>query len=772
MILSEKIIQRIEEVRGDLSIKGDVLSKSQIEQYSKTFRDRFGPEKLNSIDGETLLDTMHNHSNPDSLVYWLEFKNDEEMPGPKFGSISGGSALKFGIYRRKETGIWMTGSPQKQQELEITDAVNIARRHRAQLTKGFEILEKLPHDPTDNNYFELQQKMEQDAPDINNTGWGHKYFSLLFTNKLDDYHNQSYQRFFLIKLLQTPPKHEGRYVCAGRYIKISNELGIPAQNLTSVLYSINGRPHRYWRIGTKLGGSDSRWSLMKEHECVTVGYAKMCNLNGLEYKSEDKEKIRSQMASKYPEKAAQSIGRHTQQLFKYVTVIKEGDIVIPSDGETVLGVGRVDGEYFFVENSDAPHRIPVKWLSFDEWKIHQREGLETTIYEIKKTENLIETEKMISEAKPITLPPIRTIDPIRKAISIKLTGIPGRIQATLERKGQVILYGPPGTGKTYWANKATKELASQNKFGKSYENLSEKELAKIHGNTKDSQGLIRICTFHPAYGYEDFIEGYRPKTLNDQMVFELRDGILKKLCKDAIKDPENKYYLIIDEINRGDIPRIFGEILTIMEKDKRGFPLLLSNSGTSFYLPTNVYLLGTMNTADRSIALLDTALRRRFGFIELMPDISVLGNTVVEGIPLGPWLAALNSKICEYIGRDARNLQIGHAYLLNNGKPVNKYNKLVQIMQDDILPLIEEYCYEDYATIHNILGKSIVDEQNQRLRTELFELTRKDEFVQALKAIDPNLDSSPAALLSEAESPEEDEPNELEQENNNSEKID
>ena len=153
----------------------------------------------------------------------------------------------------------------------------------------------------------------------------------------------------------------------------------------------------------------------------------------------------------------------------------------------------------------------------------------------------------------------------------------------------------------------------------------------------------------------------------------------------------------------GDIPRIFGELLTLLEKDKRGLEIILPLSGDNFAVPANVYLIGTMNTADRSIALLDTALRRRFGFVELMPDVSVLGTTSVGGnIPLGPWLAALNDRLREHLGRDARNLQIGHAYLLEGGRPVTDFNHFVRLLAEDVVPLLEEYCYEDYVALARI----------------------------------------------------------------------
>ena len=258
----------------------------------------------------------------------------------------------------------------------------------------------------------------------------------------------------------------------------------------------------------------------------------------------------------------------------------------------------------------------------------------------------------------------------------------------LERKGQVILYGPPCTGKTYWAEVTARELVARSCFGTPFEQLTGDQKTLILGDGNNSHGLVRLCSFHPAYGYEDFLEGFRPETVNGQMHFTLKDGVFKNLCKDAQASPDRKFYLIIDEINRGDIPRIFGELLSVLEKNKRGKAILLPLTGKPFQVPDNVYVIGTMNTADRSIALLDTALRRRFGFIELMTDDSVLGDAVVGGIPLGPWLKALNERICDHVGRDARNLQIGHSYLLEDEHPIGDFSTFAKVIQDDILPLL------------------------------------------------------------------------------------
>ncbi len=535
----------------------------------------------------------------------------------------------------------MTGHPANQKELSTDEAVEIAKKHRDQLLLGVDLLETLPVNGTDSDYESLQQSMGRSAPDVSDMAWGHKYFSMLYPDKLDDYHSPEYQRFHLVKLLQIPPHGIGRYLCAGRYVAIAAEMAMPICHLTKILNSRNASPHRYWRIGTKLGGVDSRWELMRGAGCVAVGWPDLGDLSGITYNKSGKEELRTIMASKYPNNPS-TVTNQTQQLFNYVAAIKEGDLVLASDGEKVLGVGKVVSGYAFEPGSDAPHRRPVKWLSLDSWKIEGKEGLRTTVYELKKTENLVLVERQLIGKSPpiIPIPDGGQIAPIPR-----LSGIPGQIHSVLDRKNQVILYGPPGTGKTHWAEAAALTLASYSQFGIPFEQLTEDQIRVVKGDTQGADGLVRMCSFHPAYGYEDFIEGYRPQASAGQLVFERHDGIFKKLCEDAAAKSTSKFYLIIDEINRGDIPRIFGELLTVIEKNKRGKPIWLPLSRKQFQVPSNVFVIATMNTAARSIALLDKALRRRFGFIELMPDSSILGDTIIEGIPLAAWLDALNRRI-------------------------------------------------------------------------------------------------------------------------------
>jgi 5-methylcytosine-specific restriction protein B len=187
---------------------------------------------------------------------------------------------------------------------------------------------------------------------------------------------------------------------------------------------------------------------------------------------------------------------------------------------------------------------------------------------------------------------------------------------------------------------------------------------------------------------------------------------------------------VVDEINRGDVPRIFGELITVIEQDKRDMPVTLP-SGKQFVVPRNVFLIGTMNTADRSISLLDTALRRRFGFIELMPDSSQLSGRTVGGLLLGPWLDALNARLRKHLKRDARNLQIGHAYLLTQ-PPITSVPEFARVLRDEIIPLLEEYCYDDFVALRDILGAELIDADGSRIREELFEAKREEDLIQAL----------------------------------------
>ena len=237
------------------------------------------------------------------------------------------------------------------------------------------------------------------------------------------------------------------------------------------------------------------------------------------------------------------------------------------------------------------------------------------------------------------------------------------ITELLDDKKQVIFQGPPGTGKTYLARELATYLAA-------------------------SPDRVRLVQFHPSYAYEDFVQGYRPTLTEDGRAgFELRNGPLVKMARTAGKEPDAKFFLVIDEINRGNLSKVFGELYFLLEY--RDHEMQLQYGGEPFSLPPNLYIIGTMNTADRSIALVDLALRRRFHFVEFYPD-----KPPIEGL-LGRWLDR-HAQDMQWVARvvekanqklDDRHAAIGPSYFMREG--LNDA-KVRMIWEHNVLPYIEE----------------------------------------------------------------------------------
>lgn len=272
----------------------------------------------------------------------------------------------------------------------------------------------------------------------------------------------------------------------------------------------------------------------------------------------------------------------------------------------------------------------------------------------------------------------------------------------LSERRNVVLYGPPGTGKSRAALQVRDRWRS------------------VNGG--DS---VVVTTFHPSYSYEDFIEGWRPDP-DVHAGFVVSNGVLLRAVALAELDADRDILLIIDEINRGDVARIFGEFVTYIEHDKRGAEFTTSQNRERIHkIPSNLYLLGTMNTADKSINLLDVALRRRFTSVHCPPDATVFASSPellesVDGIRLDDLLAAINERLAEQNIEPDR--QIGHAMLCITAGCDDPSSELLDRLCYDILPLVAEYLYGEPDRIARVLPGLLWDNGSPKRPSDLLEV--------------------------------------------------
>lgn len=245
-----------------------------------------------------------------------------------------------------------------------------------------------------------------------------------------------------------------------------------------------------------------------------------------------------------------------------------------------------------------------------------------------------------------------------------------------------------------------------------------------------------FVTFHQSFSYEDFIEGIKPRLEEDEaeLGFEIKDGIFKKLCLKATSDPDSNYAIFIDEINRGNVSAIFGELITLIEEDKRlgatnELKIKLPYSKKEFGVPSNLHIIGTMNTADRSVEVLDTALRRRFSFIEMMPELKVVEQKEFIDYLRADIMKKINQRIELLVDK---NYTLGHSYFIKED--------FKKSFKNEIIPLLQEYFYNDYGKIGLILGKGFVREKEiSKINTQSifaeFETRNEIEIVKSYELI-------------------------------------
>ena len=389
-----------------------------------------------------------------------------------------------------------------------------------------------------------------------------------------------------------------------------------------------------------------------------------------------------------------SAGQKVDQGYSFLHEIKPGDFFYLCYASEIALFGQIVDDEIKINNTLAEgfreRNYKIIALSNDHNKYTGKKKMWTSNFNstcVKVTDNKLFEELILQPYFGLTISDLRAIEfhePYTKEKFLKDVFLTepeyDKLRSLVLRKKNIILQGAPGVGKTFSA----KRLA--------YSIIGEK-----------NENRICMVQFHQNYSYEDFIRGYRP---NDSGGFELQNGVFYNFCEIARNDTNNEYFFIIDEINRGNLSKIFGELLMLIETDKRGekHKLNLVYGGTAFYIPENLHIIGMMNTADRSLAMIDYALRRRFSFYTMQPAFDNAANNGFEDYTqkiqceLYHTVVAKIRELNDTIRKDStlgKGFEIGHSYFVPEDPSVVDDEWVRNVVEYEILPLIEEYWFDN-----------------------------------------------------------------------------
>ena len=654
----------------------------------ENFINHFGIEHLKSLSGKELLTSLfyNDKGNKLNLCYVLEMDKDMREI---FGSIAGGAAYKFGLFFHKKTQSWTCGSPAKPVKLTENEAIQKAEEIRNDLVAGAEIISSFGPLNSTADYEQLYKQLEHISGI--NTVWRMKYYQMLFPILFAPFYGQDIQLDVLHFLNQTPS--EIPFIRMGQIALFSKKCNIPGivfghiwgrstnhnnKSNDSETNTLSDKKHKlhYWMYTVF---DDTSWMECQQKEIMVLGMDDIGDYS--QYDS--KESLRQELISTYDN----STSRKNQALmaWNFANKLAINDVIFAKRSNTLVGKGIVTGDYIFDDSRQEYKNIrTVKWLQIGEWE-HPGKSVAKRLTDITPYTDYI--EKLITIFTPDELDDVDTqpeVDYPEYSSADFLSDVYMSEQDyetlvnVLKMKKNIILQGAPGVGKTFTAKRLAYSI--------------------IGAKNPDR---VQMIQFHQSYSYEDFIEGYRP-TENG---FTIKKGSFYKFCKLAEDDDENDYFFIIDEINRGNLSKIFGELFMLIEKDKRGIELQLLYSDENFSVPPNVYIIGMMNTADRSLAMLDYALRRRFSFFTMKPGFNTPGfqayQDSLKNDALNKLIACvkqLNSKIVEDISL-GEGFCIGHSYFCGLTPETANAQILSSIVEYELIPLLKEYWFDEPAKI-------------------------------------------------------------------------
>ena len=433
---------------------------------------------------------------------------------------------------------------------------------------------------------------------------------------------------------------------------------------------------RFWLYAA--GDGSVNWEKDYAEGIMAIGWDELGDL--MQYSS--KEDMRAKMKELFGDNSSYKNQIHAT--WQFANVIKPGDIVFVKKGrKEILGRGIVEGEYVYDPSREHYRNIrTVRWTDKGVWENNEQFAMKTltdvTPYTdfVKKIQSFIDGDKqedfMQDEGDAEETYGPYTADDFLNDVYMSEEKYK-TLKALLLTKKNVILQGAPGVGKTF----AAKRLA--------YSIMGEKD-----------NNRVKMVQFHQSYSYEDFIMGFRPTETG----FALKKGVFYEFCRKAAED-DRPYFFIIDEINRGNLSKIFGELFMLIEGDKRGVELQLLYADEQFSIPSNVYLIGMMNTADRSLAMLDYALRRRFAFFEMTPAFNSSGFRAYRSKVNNPKfdrLIATVEQLNEVIANDdslGDGFCIGHSYFYTNATINDEWMR--SVIEFELIPLLKEYWFDEAA---------------------------------------------------------------------------